>query len=202
MIKFRKLCLIFMMAFITSNAYAGEIKESFDGAVYGKYLPCPDQAIQDMDIQFGIGTSDLTKCIQKRTGLKSVIAWNLATVNGRTGFAQQAQVTRNTINNWTNMYDMEINKDFKIVVVGYAAGGRWLLSDEAYNRTFNVTTGNPTRALTETLIAGGVPVYMCQNTMRGSGWVTADLISGVLMVPSGASGILDFQHNGYKYLNP
>ena len=95
-----------------------------------------------------------------------------------------------------------INNDFEIVAIGYAGGGRWLLSDEAYNRTYNVTTGNPTRTLTESLIARGVPVYMCQNTMRGNGWVTSDLTSGVLMVPSGAVALLDFQHNGYKYINP
>lgn len=198
MSMFRKLCLLLMMFFIASTSYAGKPK----GDQNDDTLLCPEQAITDMDVQFGLGTSDLTSCIQNRSGLKSVVAWNLASVNGRTGLAQQVQVTRNTVNNWENMYGMEIDKDFKISAIAYAGGGRWLLTDEAYNRTYNVTTGNPTGSLTAAMIARGVPVYMCQNTMRGNGWVTSDLLPGVLMVPSGAVGILDFQHSGYKYINP
>lgn len=193
----RMLTILLTLFCTATAAYAGKNKPENN-----EPLPCPDQAITDMDVQFGIGTSSLTSCIQKRTGIKNVIAWNLASVNGRSGLAQQAQVTRNTTNNYENIYNMEINKDFKMVAIGYAGGGRWLLTDEAYNRTYGVTTGNPTRALTSSLVERGVSVYMCQNTMRGNKWVTSDLIPGVLMVPSGAVGIIDFQNTGYKYINP
>lgn len=197
MVLLRTLTIFLTLCLTATSAYAGKGKPDDNGP-----LPCPDQAILDMDGQFGLGTSSLTSCIQTRTGLKNVIAWNLASVNGRSGLAQQVQVTRNTTNNYENIYGMEINNDFKMAAIGYAGGGRWLLTDEAYNRTYGVTTGNPTGALTTSLIERGVSVYMCQNTMRGNKWVTSDLISGVLMVPSGAVGILDFQNSGYKYINP
>jgi len=197
MLTIRKIYLFFIMMLVATSTFSGTTNGS-----KSEELECPDQAIQSMDIQFGIGTSELTKCIQKRTGLKSVIAWNLASVNKRSGFAQQVQVTRNSVNNWENIYGMQINKDFEVVAIGYAGGGRWLLTDEAYNRTYNVTTGNPTSDLTASLIARGVTVYMCQNTMRGNSWVTSDLLPGVKMVPSGAVGIIDFINNGYKYINP
>jgi len=194
MLKIRKLYLLLIMMCVATSTFAGNSKS--------EELECPDQAIQDMDNQFGIGTSERTKCIQKRSGLKSVIAWNLASVNKRSGFAQQVQVTRNSVNNWEGIYDMQINKDFEVVAIGYAGGGRWLLTDEAYNRTYNVTTGNPTSDLTASLIARGVTVYMCQNTMRGNSWVTSDLLPGVQMVPSGAVGLIDHMNSGYKYINP
>jgi intracellular sulfur oxidation DsrE/DsrF family protein len=184
------------MLCVASSAYGGKVDVGTDG------LKCPDQAIQEMNIEFGIGTSELTQCIQNRKELKSVFAWNLTSVNKKSGLAQQAQVTRNSVNNWEGMYDMEINKDSKVTVIAYSGGGRWLLTDEAYNRTYNVTTGNPTAKLTASLIARGIIVYMCQNTMRGNSWVTTDLLPGVQMVPSGAVSLLDHMNSGYKYINP
>ncbi len=165
-------------------------------------LPCPSQAIQNMDQQFGHGTSLLTTCTQERSEVKDVFAWNSAGINKKKGLAQQVHVTRNSVNNYETLYGMKINRDFEVVAIGYSGGGRWLLTNEAYNRTYGVTTGNPTAALTQSLVERGVKVYMCQNTMRGNGWVTTDLLPGVQMVPSGAVAILDFEHQGYQYINP
>ncbi len=164
--------------------------------------PCPSQVIENMDSQFGHGTSLLTTCTQKRSEVKDVFAWNSAGINKRKKLAQQVHVTRNSVNNYEKLYGMKINKDFEVIAIGYSGGGRWLLTDEAYNRTYGVSTGNPTAALTQSLIERGVTVYMCQNTMRGNGWVTSDLLPGVKMVPSGAVAVLDFQHQGYKYILP
>lgn len=180
----------------TANAMA------FDHGDTDDYLkPCPPEAVLQMDSQFGYGTSALTTCLQKRTNVKSAVAWNSAQTN-KSGVAQQALVTTNLISNYENVYGMVLNKNYKVVVVAYSAGGRWLLSDEAYNRTFNVDTGNPTRAVVEQLIAKGIPVYMCQNTMRSSGWVTSDLIPGTQMVPAGVAALLDFQSLGYNQITP
>ncbi len=168
----------------------------------GSPEPCPPQVIADMDSQFGVGTSELTTCIQEKNDLKIVFAWNLATINSRTGLGQQVQVTRNTVNNYENLYSMQINSNFEMIAVGYAGGGRWLLTDEAFNRSYQVSSGNPSASLVESLISRGVEVYMCQNTMRGNGWQTSDLLPGVKMVPAGVVGIIDYQHLGYKYINP
>jgi len=165
-------------------------------------LPCPAQAIINMDKQFGHGTSLSTTCIQTRDDVKDVFAWNSAAINKKKKLGQQVHVTRNSVNNYEQIYGMKINKDFEVIAIGYSGGGRWLLTDEAYNRTYNVTTGNPTAALTVSLVERGVKVYMCQNTMRGNGWVSSDLLPGVEMVPSGAVALLDYSHQGYKYINP
>lgn len=162
---------------------------------------CPSDAILQMDSQFGYGTSELTTCLQKRTDINNVIAWNSAQLN-KSGVAQQARVTNNLIKNYETIYDMVLEEDFNLLVVAYGAGGRWLLSDESYNRTYSVNTGNPTRALAEQLIAHGVTIYMCQNTMRSNGWITSDLIPGTKMVPSGVAALLDFQALGYHQITP
>lgn len=168
---------------------------------HNRITPCPPDAALQIDSQFGYGTSESTTCLQKRSEIKNVIAWNSTQLN-KSGVAQQARVTNNLINNYETMYDMVLDKDFKLLVVAYGAGGRWVLSDEAYNRSYNVTTGNPTRALTEQLIAQGITIYMCQNTMRSNGWIPDDLIPGTKMVPSGVAALLDFQALGYHQITP
>ena len=192
-----KLLIVFsflsLLAGLTTSAFASEKNDELK--------VCPPDAILKMDSQFGYGTSNLTTCLQKRKHVKDAVAWNSAKTN-KMGAAQQAHITYNITNNYENTYGMVLNKDYKLVVVAYAAGGRWLLSDEAYNRTFNVNTGNPTRALVEKLIAKGIPVYMCQNTMHANGWITSDLIPGTKMVPSGATALLDFQALGYHQITP
>ena len=165
-------------------------------------LPCPLPAIQNMDQQFGHGASLFTHCIQQREEVRDVFAWNSAAINKKKKLAQQVHVTRNSVNNYESIYGMKINRDFEIVAIGYSGGGRWLLTNDAYNRTYGITTGNPTAALVSSLIERGVTVYMCQNTMRGNGWVSSDLLPGVKMVPSGAVAVLDFQHRGYEYILP
>jgi len=195
--KANKYILLLLASSLMSMAQA-DSKDNDDDAP----LPCPTQAIQNMNQQFGHGTSLSTSCIQKRDEVKDVFAWNSAGINKKKKLAQQVHVTRNSVNNYEQVYAMKINKDFKVIAIGYSAGGRWLLTDEAYNRTYNVSSGNPTAALTQSLIERGVKVYMCQNTMRGNSWVSSDLLPGVLMVPSGAVAVLDYEHQGYKYILP
>ncbi len=193
--EFNKYILL-LLASSAMNMAQADIKH------HDKPLPCPTAAQESMDKQFGHGTSLNTMCIQKRSKVKDVFAWNSAGINKKKKLSQQVHVTRNSVNNYEGIYDMEINDDFTVVAIAYSGGGRWVLTDEAYNRSYGVTTGNPTAALTQSLIERGVVVYMCQNTMRGNGWVTSDLLPGVKMVPSGAVAVLDFEHQGYKYILP
>ncbi len=195
--KINKYVLFLLASSLTNISFASPDDDDND-----TLLPCPAQAIINMDKQFGHGTSLNTTCSQVRTEIKDVFAWNSAGINKKKKLGQQVHVTRNSVNNYESIYGMEINKDFEVIAIGYSGGGRWLLTDEAYNRTYGVTTGNPTGALTVSLVERGVKVYMCQNTMRGNGWVSSDLLPGVKMVPSGAVAILDFEHQGYKYINP
>jgi intracellular sulfur oxidation DsrE/DsrF family protein len=54
----------------------------------------------------------------------------------------------------------------------------------------------------EALVAKGIPIYMCQNTMSGNNWVTADLIPGVQEAPAGVVAITDFGMRGWVVLTP
>lgn len=162
---------------------------------------CPPLAQSQMDNEFGAGTSAQTLCLQNREGVKSVVNVSSAAVN-KSGAGQQIVNVKNMVDNYSGMYGMNINDDYEIVVVAHGAGGRWLLTDEAYNRSFAVTTGNPSRATVEALLQKGVKFFMCQNTMRGSGWKTADIMSGVKQTPAGVTAVIDFAKSGYVPLTP
>lgn len=164
--------------------------------------PCPAQAITDMNAEFGAGTSDLTSCAENRTAILEVVAWNSSALNKRSGAGQQPHSTNNMVKNYINMYGMTAGSDFEVVAVGFSGGARWLLNDEAYNRTYNTNTGNPSRTVIESLLANGAHIVMCQNTMRSNGWVTTDLAPGVTMVPAGAVTVVDLQESGYSYISP
>lgn len=162
---------------------------------------CPSQAQAQIDASFGSGTSEATECLVKRNKIKTVVSWANASLN-KSGVGQQVKNVQNLIENYEGMYDLEVNRHYQIVVVGYNAGARWLLTDEAYNKSFNVTTGNPSRRAVEAMIQKGIPLYMCQNTMKASGWVPGDLISGVDMVPAGVTAVVDYGLRGFVPLNP
>lgn len=125
---------------------------------------------------------------------------NNSDLNPRNGRSQQTLNVNNIYNDYTSNYDMVSGKDFKAVIVGYGAGARWLLNDAAYTATYGVA--NPSDDMIFALMAKGIKVYMCQNTMRGSGWVSSDLIPGVEMVPAGVTAVIDFQNRDYTYIVP
>ncbi len=91
---------------------------------------------------------------------------------------------------------------YQLVVIAHGSGGRFLLSDDAYNRNYGGTAGNTTRATVEALIAKGVKVFMCQNTMKANNWVTADIIPGVKEVPSGVTAVADYGMRKWVVLTP
>lgn len=167
-----------------------------------EFFRCPPALSAQAELQFGPGTSLLTDCLHVQSGIKVVASWKTAALNKKFNASKEAISTRNIYRDYENNYGMQLGSDYKLVVIAYSAGGRWLLKDESYNRIYGATTGNPTRAIVEEMINKGIPVYMCQNVMRNNGIVTQDLLPGVRMVPAGITGVLDFQHRGYTYISP
>lgn len=163
---------------------------------------CPVAAQTTMDTAFGSGTSAITTCIKVRDNIKSAINLGTVALNSKSGISQTITNVNNMIQNYEGMYGLERNDDYRITVVAHGAGGRFLLTDEAYNRTYAVTTGNPSRAAMEALIAKGIPIYMCQNTMRANSWRTSDLIPGLKQTPAGVVSLIDYGMQGWVVLTP
>jgi len=161
---------------------------------------CPQVVLDAAEENFGEGAGEMTECLAKRDRIRAVVAFNSGVINKRNGHGQQVLNVRNIEKDYTNNYEMEIGDDFKVVVIGYAAGARWLLNDTAFNKSYG--TENPSDNFIAELIGKGIKFYMCQNTMKGNGWKKEDLLPGVNMVPAGVTAVLDYEHRGYKYIAP
>ncbi len=187
-------CLLSLTAV---NAFAGDT--------------CPDATTAAIDAKYGAAldgtsTSAMTTCLAHRENVKAVVSVNSADWNAKAGKARQVGNIFNLVDNYVDMYGMEAGKDIEVVAIGYAAGARWWLTDEAFDRLHgtkpDVFEPNPAKASVLAMLSKGVTIVMCQNTMKSNGYLTVDLIPGVNMIPSGVSGIVDFQYRGYIYLNP
>lgn len=189
---YRKLLLATLVMGM-STAWAGDNRSS---------ATCPPNAQAAMDSQFGAGTSANTTCLSVRHNIKAAVNLSTTAVNAKTGISQTLTNVSNMVENYEDMYGLAVKKDYQIVTIAHGAGARYLLSDEAYNRTYTVATGNPSRAALEALMAKGVVVYMCQNTMRANTWMSADLIPGVKQVPAGVTALVDYGLRGWVVLTP
>lgn len=163
---------------------------------------CPSSVALEIESQFGPGSAAMTECLAKRRYIKVVAAWNNDDLNARSGISQQVVNINNMVSDYAK-YGIALDEDNKIVAIGYGLGARWLLKDAAYVAKVDSTApGNPSRAAVEALLAKGVRVLMCQNTMRGSGYTVDDLIEGISMVPAGVTAVVDYEKRNYKYLVP
>lgn len=163
---------------------------------------CPPSVVLEIESQFGPGSAAMTECLAKRGYIKVVAAWNNDDLNARSGISQQVVNINNMVSDYAK-YGIVLDEDNKIVAIGYGLGARWLLKDAAYVAKVDATAaGNPSRAAVEGLLAKGVRVFMCQNTMRGAGYTVDDLIEGISMVPAGVTAVVDYEKRNYKYLVP
>lgn len=91
---------------------------------------------------------------------------------------------------------------WEIVTIFHGAAGYMLLDDAKYDEVRNWTGGNPYKAQILDLMAAGVSIEECAQTMRDLGWTNADLIPGV-RVNSGANfRIIELVQDGYVQIQP
>ena len=127
-----------------------------------------------------------------------IVAWNSSQVHGKTlsttgeETGQQVINARNLAKDYENNYGMQHGDDLNVVVVAYGAGLNWLKN----------TTDQVNQDRVNELLARGIKIYACQNTMKAKGWTLDDLIAGVETVPSGVTAVVDFQAQGRLYLMP
>ena len=137
-----------------------------------------------------------------QTGLKVVIQVNYAdTITN--GISKQVLATKNLFDQYTAL-GMQPGKDYEIVMVFRADGAQFLLTDDAYDKKVKQPhpKGNPSRAILDELIKGGVRVYECSVAMRMKGYSAQDLLPYSQIVVSGIGALVDFEKSGYLSITP
>jgi len=159
--------------------------------------PPPAANYQDLDTEFGPGSSEITKCLDKRHQVKLVVQINQAP-------PYALHNIQNVIDDYKYTNGMVLGRDYHIAAIVHSAGGMTVVQDGT-NGYFN-----PGDAQVRSLIAQGVQFYFCQNTTRGyitkgildAGNATSELIPGVKYVSAGISALADFQAKGWTYVQP
>lgn len=160
----------------------------------------------------GTSPSVKTFCLERTNNLHVVVALNSAALNGAKTQAQQIANINNIVSDYEK-YGLTIGTDVDIVVIGYGAGARWLLTDAAFDTFFGsdpaTVENNVALPIITSLINKGVKFFACQNTMINTklpgtttNIKTTDLTPEVNMVPAGVTALLDFQYLRYQYISP
>jgi len=203
----RKVLLIVVMLYL-AGCQATADDESGSVFSYGVEInsvddddaDCPVGLVNDLplDQEFGPGTAEITRCLQ-RQAIRVVYQINQSCKDETCAKPYALGNIQNAIKDYQITHGLKVGKDFKIVAIAYGAGYKLVLANDAVEP---FAEENPFQEQVESLIAQGVQVYFCQNTSRGKGIVTANLIPGIEYVTSGVTAITDFQLMNYAYMQP
>ncbi len=170
---------------------------------------CPDAAKAAMDAKFGatidgVLTSDITQCLSIREEIKVAVNVSGAAINGKNGINQQINNVKNMVDNYEQVYGISQGAGgYNIAVIVHGSAGKFLLDNTAYDSKYADVGGNgPTVAAVNYLLSKGVKFFMCQNTMKSNGFVTADLIPGVAEVPAGVTAVADYGMRRWVVMTP
>ena len=185
---------------------------------------CPVGLVNDLTLndEFGQGTDDLTKCLDRRHNVKVVMQINqycrndVPNADCPDNRAYALGNIRNMIKDYEITHGMVAGKDYEIVAVVHSGGGWQMLKDEGLDGTGKPVTGrNKFEGQVRDLLGQGVKFYFCQNTTRSfirsdrlpdatetAGGATAELIEGVQYTTAGVTAIAEFQNRGYHYVQP
>lgn len=180
---------------------------------------CPVDLLTDkygnqktLNEEFGPGTSELTHCLKRRHKVKLLIQANkYCGKEGENGCARPYALhnIKNVINDYKITNGMVQGQDYEIAVVVHSGGGVLLLDPKAIDPATDLPDPHPKAAsdkfderYVKPLLEQGVKFYFCQNTARGMGVQTHQLIPGVEYVTAGISALADFQSNGWTYVQP
>lgn len=179
---------------------------------------CPVGLVKGLtpDEEFGPGSQELTKCLNRRSNVKVVMQVNkycrdsVANADCKPGRPYALRNMINMINDYETTHGMEVGKDYEIAAVVHSGGGFQMIDGKYYDPATKTVVDNQFAITVKELIAKGVKFYFCQNTTRsllGKGVYmganpTDTLIEGVSYVTAGVTAIADFQAAGYRYVQP
>jgi len=168
----------------TTTVFAGKGNSNVACPVGTPYL---DEAGDPLTFEdkFGYDVLDNLRCNERRSQVRMVMQVNLYEQGGKPyGF-------RN-LNNIINDFEITHGIDnWKIAVVVHSGGSDFVVKDNKYEGLVEQYIDNP-----------NVDIYYCLNTAAAKGYTTDDIIEGIKFVPAGLSSIMDFQYQGYKYIQP
>jgi intracellular sulfur oxidation DsrE/DsrF family protein len=207
---------------LISIAFLGGVASSTAQAGGGSNNECPVGLVtgKTLNDEFGPGTGEMTRCLERRHNVKVVMQVNKfcrdAVSNPDCTRAYALGNMRNMIKDYEITHGMEAGKDYEIVAVVHSGGGWLMLKDEGTDGTGNPVSGrNQFEGEVKGLIDMGVKFYFCQNTTRGfmrndilpdttesTAGATGELIDGVKYTTAGVTSIAEFQQRGYEYVQP
>ena len=178
----------------------------------------PGDPSTTLNMEFGDGTSDLTRCISRRNNVKLLVQINqycsgALKPDGSCGRAYALHNIYNVIADYEVTYGMRPGKDYEIVAIVHSGGGPLVVK----NGTNGVVV-NEFESQVQDLMNKGVKFYFCMNTTRGmqaQGKLPADATSALVTsvdsngvehsvgyVTAGITALADFQQRGYEYVQP
>ena len=193
---------------------------------------CPVGLVSGMNLddEFGLGTQELTKCLNKRHDVKMVVQINQFCTNQANCASTPYGLSNieNIVDDYEITHGMKAGRDYKIVVVLHSPGGLMALKNKSYNgglKNLNdpnddvppelIDGRNPFEGRIRALMEEGVKFYFCQNTTRAfikNGTLprylttgvsaTDQMIEGIEYTTAGLTAIADFQAQGYQYIQP
>ncbi len=161
---------------------------------------CPVGLVNGLtiDAEFGPGSKDVTRCLEKVEKVKVVYQVNQKCKNSACKKPYAIGNMNNAINDYKITHGMD-DEDFKLVAVVHSAGWPLILNNNAQNPN---TQTNPFQNQVEALLAKGVDIYFCQNTARAKGVKKEQMIPGIQFVTAGVTALADFQLEGYAFIQP
>ena len=192
-------------------------------ATAGGNNECPVGLVNglELDEEFGLGTEELTRCLERRHKVKVVMQINKfcsdAVPNEECTRPYALGNIRNMIKDYEITHGMIQGLDYEIVAVVHSGGGKLVLKGVGDNNGNGVDDRNQFEDVVRGLIADGVKFYFCQNTTRSyvnqgilplpdpsdlTGGATGELIEDVEYTTAGVTAIADFQREGYAYVQP
>lgn len=178
----------------------------------------PGDPSTTLNMEFGDGTSDLTRCISRRNNVKLLIQINQYCGNSACTRAYALHNIYNVIADYETTYGMRPGKDYEIVAVVHSGGGPLVIKNGTTGDGGVHVVTNAFEDDVKDLMNKGVKFYFCMNTTRGmqkSGFLPADATSALVTsmdnngvmhsvgyVTAGITALADFQQRGYEYVQP
>lgn len=189
---------VFILSMPVKNALADD--ESDDEK-------CPVGLVngQTLDEEFGLGSAKITSCLKQRTKVKLVVQANQFCMDNVSNASCSRPYALLNLSKMIEDYEvthgMKPGRDYEMAVIAHTKGGPLMIKDYTINQF---------RSQVETLLKQGVKFYLCQNATRAmirrgllpTGDATANIIDGVEYVTAGITAVVDFQYQGYVYVQP